>query len=740
MSASTHAVTDLGPTPLKTKDASHLYSSIGFSMAVIIALCVGGLYYLWNDGIERAQLLTHNLSQSVEQDIAGLVHNIDVALQHSADEIARHHTEGRPNKEAITRFLARQQELLPGTDLLRATDADGLAVYGVGIPQAPASVAQRDYYRKLRDDPNAGLVISEPVVGKISQKWIWLMARRYDLPDGSFGGLIYGSAFIDAIQQKFNLLKLPVGSVVVLRDRNFKLIARSTSGTAQEIPIGNDRISDEFKSALAAQPLVGAFRSGPTTPDGIPRIYSYKFNQKYGYVALVGIPIEAALQEWQKVATAVCLLLILTVGGYFYFARALGRSWRQQRDDLQALKDSQVKLKEAKDVAEQAARAKSNFLSNMSHEIRTPLNAITGMASLIRQEPLSASQADRLRKLESASRHLSATINDILDLSKIDAGKLVIECQRLRPDEIVRNVGELLEDAVIAKGLAVKVETIGLPRSVLGDSTRITQALLNLGGNAVKFTANGVITLSAKLIDTKDDQVTIQFEVRDTGIGIATDQLPQLFRPFTQADSSTTRLYGGTGLGLTITKKLAEAMGGTVGVESEQGKGSRFWFTVCTQSDDTEHQDPETVTQGSEPSIEEISKICCGRAVLLAEDDEFNREIALMQLEGIGLRVDAVVDGAEAVEKATVNQYDLIILDMQMPVMDGLTASMCIRKLPLNASTPIMAMTANAFSEDREKCFAAGMTAFITKPVELKNLHFGIFELLIQHRSDNSST
>jgi len=739
MGADTHATFDVSTESKNFRATGLFYGAIGFSLASVVVFCIFGLAYLWNSNIERTQLLTENLSQSVEQDIFGLVKNIDVALQHSSDEIGRQIREGKPNKELITRFLARQQELLPGTDLLRATDAEGVAVYGVGIPQTPASVGQRDYYKKLRDDPQAGLVISEPVVGKISQKWIWLMARRYDRPDGTFGGLIYGSSFIDVIQQKFKQLKLPKGSVVVLRDRTMKLIARNTFGIEQDIAIGDARISAEFKSALTAQPLAGSFQSGPTTPDGVPRIYSYKFNQEYGFVVLVGIPVDAALQEWREVAASVGLLLVLTACGYIYFARALGRSWRQQRNDMQALRDSQAQLQLAKEAAEQAARAKSDFLSNMSHEIRTPLNAITGMSNLVQQEPLTPSQADRLRKMDLAARHLTSTINDILDLSKIDAGKLAIENQSLQPGEIVRNVADLLEGSAKAKGLAIEVQTIDLPSSALGDSMRITQALLNLGSNAVKFTATGSILLSAKLVDTKDDYFTVRFEVRDTGIGMAEDQMPNLFKPFEQADSSTTRLYGGTGLGLTITKKLAEAMGGSVGVESQQGRGSTFWFTVRLRTDDNFDPVPELASERREPTIAEIYGVCDGHPVLLAEDDEFNREIALIQLESVGLRVDVAEDGAQAVEKAKVNRYDLIFMDMQMPIMDGLTASRHIRKLPLNAATPIMAMTANAFSEDREKCLAAGMTAFVSKPVEATVLFQEIYQILIQQRTDQES-
>jgi signal transduction histidine kinase/CheY-like chemotaxis protein len=717
-----------------------LYGAIGFSLTLIVALCIAGLSYLWRESIQRTELLTENLSRSAVQNIDNLVNDIDIALLHSADEIARQLREGRPDKDSITRFLARQQELLPGTDLLRATNADGIAVYGVGIPQTPASVAHRDYYKTLRDNPNAGLVISEPVIGKISQKWIWLMARRYNNPDGSFGGLVYGSAFIDSIKESFDQLKLPVGSVMVLRDRDMKLIARSTFGTPQQVQTGDARISDEFKAALVSRPVSGVFHSGLTTPDGVSRIYAYRINEKFGFVVLVGIPMDAVLLEWKKIALAVGLLLVLIASGYFYFARALGKSWKQQSDDLTRLRAGQAQLQIAKEMAEDATRAKSAFLSNMSHEIRTPLNAIAGMARLIRQEPLSSSQADKLQKMELATRHLTTTISDILDLSKIDANKLVLEDQSLSPGDIVRNAALMLDSTAKNKSLQIELQIGDLPPHVRGDSTRIMQALLNLGSNAVKFTSSGTITLSAHEVETSDNFVTILFEVRDTGIGIEPAQLQDLFKPFSQANSSTTRLYGGTGLGLNITRKLAEAMGGTVGVESEPGRGSKFWFTARLQLDLQAHSAVPAEAVSPDLAQEDMQAVCSGRSALVAEDDEFSREIALIQLEAIGLKVDVAVNGGEAVELAARNRYDLIFMDMQMPIMDGVTATQRIRQDAQNASTPIIALTANAFVEDREKCLAAGMTDFVTKPVEQTVLYQSIFRLLNAGRIDQDPT
>ncbi len=373
-------------------------------------------------------------------------------------------------------------------------------------------------------------------------------------------------------------------------------------------------------------------------------------------------------------------------------------------------------LEQAKLAAEAASVAKSAFISNMSHEIRTPLNAITGLVRLIQRSGVAPEQSERLTKIDVASRHLLEILNDILDLSKIEAGRFLLEESTVNIDRIMDNVVSIISDRLEAKGLALKVDRLEAPLNVIGDTVRIQQALLNYATNAVKFTEKGSVILRARVLENADQRYLVRFEVEDTGIGLADKTIAQLFSVFEQADSSITRKYGGTGLGLAIVKRLAQLMDGEAGVVSTLGKGSIFWFTVwlnkCEEiivnDDSGTGESPDRVLLNEFP----------GRRILLTEDDMINREVAGELLREVGQNVDTAEDGLEAVELANQNQYDIILMDMQMPNMDGLTATRLIRAMPNGAEIPILALTANAFAEDRERCLDAGMNDFIVKPID----------------------
>jgi PAS domain S-box-containing protein len=375
-----------------------------------------------------------------------------------------------------------------------------------------------------------------------------------------------------------------------------------------------------------------------------------------------------------------------------------------------------LELTNARQQAEESNRAKSEFLANMSHEIRTPLGAIFGMARLIRREPLTASQTDKINKLESASKHLSATINDILELSKIEANKLVLEEGPISVLALVDSIANMLQQTVEEKGLALDVEVGPMPQGLVGDATRLGQALLNYVSNAVKFTETGVVTVRGCIEEESADSALLRFEVQDTGLGIAPDKLAKLFSPFMQADSTTTRKFGGTGLGLAITKRLVNAMGGDVGVQSEEGKGSTFWFSAKLKIGGVPGG-ADRDESGADAGVQ-LKAAFAGRRVLLAEDDEFNREIGTLLLQDVGLVVDVAEDGLAAFEMAAKKSYDVILMDMQMPKMDGLEATRKIRSNHTGPTVPIVAMTANAFAEDRVRCLEAGMDDFLTKPVD----------------------
>jgi two-component system, sensor histidine kinase and response regulator len=406
---------------------------------------------------------------------------------------------------------------------------------------------------------------------------------------------------------------------------------------------------------------------------------------------------------------------LLGVGIDISQRRAAEAELEQYRHHLEELVESRTtELAAAKEAAEAANIAKSAFLANMSHEIRTPMNGIIGMANILRRGGVTSQQAQRLDTIDASAQHLLSVINDVLDISKIEAGKLSLEEAPVIVSNLLANVSSILAERAKAKGIHLLIEAEHLPHTLMGDPTRLQQALLNYATNAVKFTEQGTVTLRALKQDETADSVILRFEVKDTGIGITGEAMSRLFSPFEQADNSMTRKYGGTGLGLAITRRLAEMMGGQVGAESTPGVGSTFWFTVKLHKDGALAKAPATAMALDAEA--EIRQHYAGQHILVVDDEPINREVAVTVLEDMDLLVDTAEDGAEAVTLAQKNRYAAIFMDMQMPNLNGMEATQQIRRLPGCQHIPIIAMTANAFAEDKERCLQAGMNEFLIKP------------------------
>jgi PAS domain S-box-containing protein len=408
--------------------------------------------------------------------------------------------------------------------------------------------------------------------------------------------------------------------------------------------------------------------------------------------------------------------------------------WVGTLADVTAEARAEAAVSEARDHANEASQLKSDFLANMSHEIRTPMNGVIGMTDLLLETDLDATQRDYAQTVRTSGEALLAILNDILDFSKVEAGKLEIENIEFNLRTLVDDVVDLLAGPAQTKGLELAAVIEGsVPAVLSGDPGRVRQVLINLVGNAIKFTRTGEIVVRIAETEVVGTDAFVRFEVSDTGDGIEADKLAQIFQPFVQADTSTSRKYGGTGLGLAISGHLIELMGGDCGVTSRPGAGSDFWFTIPVQTDGEQMSDDPVspnadIVDVSAPIVDDRSVSRSAKPgpsglILLAEDNPVNQRVAAAMLEHLGFRVDVVADGAEAVKAATLTSFRAILMDCQMPVLDGYEATSEIRRLEgTSPRTPIIAVTASAMKSDQQRCLAAGMDDYLPKPLSLKSL------------------
>ncbi|MCX8086869.1 MAG: ATP-binding protein, partial [Rhodocyclaceae bacterium] len=386
--------------------------------------------------------------------------------------------------------------------------------------------------------------------------------------------------------------------------------------------------------------------------------------------------------------------------------------------DISARQETEAPQAAAREAAEAANRANIESLANMSHEIRTPMNGILGLTRLALEEELPPTAREYVRKAHESAEALLGILNDILDLSRIEAGRLPIEAIPFDLATPLSRIETLFGEAIRQKGLAFALDVAPeVPRGLVGDPLRLSQILTNLVGNALKFTERGEIRLAVRLLSRAAERCELEFSVSDTGIGLAPEDQQRIFKAFTQADSSITRRYGGTGLGLAICRRLVAAMGGEIGVTSAPGKGSTFYFRLPFGL-------AEAALAPKPRSLRDAAPTLAGLKVLLVEDNATNRLVAQRLLEKAGVTVEVAENGAEALEKlaAAATPFDAVLMDVQMPVMDGLEATRRLKADGRFAHLPVIAMTADAMAEDRQRCLEAGMQEYLAKPIDFGEL------------------
>ena len=599
-----------------------------------------------------------------------------------------------------------------------AANGDNLN-FSRSYPIPPINLAERDYFKAHLQNPDLGDFISQPVHNKGNGKWTFYISRRLSDAQGNFMGLVLVGMSVDAFTGFFDRIAQNIGegTTISLFRNDLMLLARSPRKDDVVGTINRSGAAYEVIEVMKKKDDV-LLRSTPRFSTGEPelRLTAVRTTERYPLVVVIVVTDKLILSGWRHGAEAIAFITLAGVFGLIFGLVALVRTLKQREANL-------VEMGRLMNEAQAANVAKSRFLATMSHELRTPMNGILGMSQLLLEPGLTERErTDYVRTILTSGKTLLNLLNDILDLSKVEAGKIEIESSVFNPDQLLAETQALFSGAAREKQLKIECQWYGsTTERFRSDSHRLRQMLFNLIGNAVKFTDQGGVRLEGRVIERQGDSVLLEYAVSDTGIGIPADKLDLLFRPFSQVDASATRKYGGTGLGLSIVEALARQMGGDVGVESEPGKGSRFWFRVRVESV-PEDQDSRQSERAVIAGIQETTK-AEGKAnrVMVVEDDPINRKVIASYLAKLGLDVMLAANGRQAVEAIERGeQPDIVLMDVQMPVMDGCEATESIRRWEAREGKghlPIVALTANVFEEDRKKCFNAGMDDFLTKPV-----------------------
>ena len=721
---------------IKSRPQSWIYASAFLLVFILGFADIGVVLNLRENSLRNAEKTLENTSTTLAEEADRAFQSVDLVLTNlmekldAAGVVDSESYERMMSNNAVHLLLKEKLNGLPQLDAITMINADGKLInFSRYWPIPPVNVSDRDYFQALKADPSRKFFIGTPVQNRGDGSWTIYLARRVNSWDGKFAGLVLGAMTMQYFEDFYHsVLPADSGAISMIRDDGV-LLARYPRTEA---------IGRTFPDTGGQRALQGGTRGSirePSPIDGAMRIKAGAQVRNFPLIILATMKEDAVLGNWASVAVTLSLITAGCAIAVALAAIAVGRWSKQQQvlvrareersaaDGARMVAEAEL-LRERERSADAANRAKSSFLAMMSHEIRTPMNAVLALTGTLLDDKLDPEKRKVVETIRDSGDNLLRILNDILDYSKMEAGRISLETLAFSPVSLNQSVLSIMGPRAAAKGLFLREQTDPeLPQILAGDAGRIRQVLLNLVANAVKFTHAGGVTIATRCLHREQGSATIEWCVSDTGIGIPPDQLRKLFGEFAQADTSITRRFGGTGLGLAISKRIVDQMGGTIGVDSEDQKGTSFRLALTLPIADRPEESTDEHTASEDRLHETLRALGRPGRILVAEDNPTNQFVMAQLLKGFNVRVNLANDGLEAVEAATSSAPDIIFMDMRMPEMDGLEATRAIRRRGARlAEIPIVALTANAYPEDVQACKDAGMNDFIAKPIKKERL------------------